>query len=170
MKRIDSIDAVPADFLHAVRDQLEDELTVRLADSAADLLGLDLREALVTRIRERAGLHAANLAHEGPTAHATVVDVMHALFGTAAGPVAPEDVDPGWWRTPLGRACARHLASAASDPDDDRAETLTAAATASILGVPRGTVLSWTHRGQLDRHPDGGILRTSVLQRLAGGC
>lgn len=37
----------------------------------------------------------------------------------------------------------------------------------SKLGVHPGTVAQWMHRGALDRHPDGGVLRASVLQRLA---
>ena len=36
-----------------------------------------------------------------------------------------------------------------------------------MLGVHPGTVAQLVHRGTLDRHPDGGILRASVLQRLA---
>ncbi len=86
---------------------------------------------------------------------AKAVDVMHALWG----PTDPEDVGRGqWWGTPLGRACARHLAH-------DAAEVLTQAQAAAMLGVPRGTVGSLVHRGQLDRHPDGGVLKSSVLQR-----
>ena len=31
----------------------------------------------------------------------------------------------------------------------------------------RGTVAQMVHRGTLDRHPDGGVLRSSVMARLA---
>jgi hypothetical protein len=38
-----------------------------------------------------------------------------------------------------------------------------------MLGVVRGTVSQMVARGTLDRHPDGGVLRSSVLARLAAG-
>lgn len=74
---------------------------------------------------------------------------------------SPEDVgEPGWWRTPLGRLCARSLGR-------DDTEAVTHSVAAAMLGVTRGTVAQMVHRGTLDRHPDGGVLRASVLQRLA---
>lgn len=36
-----------------------------------------------------------------------------------------------------------------------------------MLGVRPETVAQLTHRGTLDRHPDGGILLASVLRHLS---
>lgn len=58
------------------------------------------------------------------------------------------------------RVCARSLGR-------DDAEAITHSVAAAMLGVHPGTVAQLVHRGTLDRHPDGGILRASVLQRLA---
>lgn len=85
------------------------------------------------------------------------IDLMNTLWPHGA----PEDVGQAdWWQTPLGRACARALGRT-----DD--EAVTHAVAAAMLGVTRGTIAQWVHRGTLDRHPDGGVLRASVLQRLA---
>lgn len=74
---------------------------------------------------------------------------------------SPEHVDRGdWWRTPLGRLCARTLGR--NDTD-----AVTQSVAAAMLGVTRGTIAQMVHRGTLDRHPDGGVLRSSILQRLA---
>lgn len=87
----------------------------------------------------------------------TCIDVMCTLWPHGA----PEDVGRAdWWRTPLGRMCARSLGR-------DDAEAVTHSVAAAMLGVTRGTIAQWVTRGTLDRHPDGGVLRASVLQRLA---
>lgn len=87
----------------------------------------------------------------------TVIDVMCALWPHGS----PEIVGRAdWWRTPLGRVCARSLGR-------DDAEAVTHSVAAAMLGVPRGSIGPMISRGHLDRHPDGGVLRASVLQRLA---
>lgn len=73
---------------------------------------------------------------------------------------APEDAGwADWWQTPLGRLCARSLGRTDS-------ESVSHSVAASMLGVAKGTVTTMVTRGTLDRHPDGGVLRASVLQRL----
>lgn len=83
----------------------------------------------------------------------TVVDVLNALW--------PDDCEPPpeWWRTPVGRVAARSLGT--SDAD-----AVTQSVAAAMLGVTRGTVAQLVHRGTLDRHPDGGVTRASVLLRI----
>lgn len=72
---------------------------------------------------------------------------------------SPEDCGRGdWWTTPLGRLCARSLGT--------DGESVTQSVAAAMLGVTKGTVSQLVHRGTLDRHRDGGVLRASVLQRL----
>lgn len=87
----------------------------------------------------------------------TCIDVMNVLWPHAS----PEDCGHAdWWRTPLGRLCARSLGRV-------DAESVTRSVAAAMLGVHIGTVSQLVHRGTLDRHPDGGVLRASVLRRLA---
>lgn len=64
-----------------------------------------------------------------------------------------------WWQTPLGRLCARSIGR-------HDGEAVSHSVAAAMLGVTRGSVAQWVARGTLDRHPDGGVLRASVLQRL----
>ena len=86
----------------------------------------------------------------------TCIDIMVTLWPHAA----PEDCGHAdWWRTPLGQLCARSLSR-------DDAESVSQSVAAAMLGVTRGTVSTLVHRGTLDRHPDGGVLRASVLQRI----
>lgn len=87
----------------------------------------------------------------------TCIDLMAALWPHGS----PEDVgEAAWWSTALGRLCARSLGR-------DDAESVSQSVAAAMLGVTRGTVAQMVHRGTLDRHPDGGVLRASVLQRLS---
>ncbi len=133
-------------------DQLADALDVALAAPVASLLGLDVATTLRHRIAERAPLLAAQL-RDAALADATAVDVLTAMWGHA-------DPNPAWWRTPVGRLCAAALVG--SDTEE-----VTHAVAAAMLGVTRGTIAQLVSRGTLDRHPDGGVLRASVLQRLS---
>ena len=60
----------------------------------------------------------------------------------------------------LGRLCARSV-------DYGDSDSVTRSVAAAMLGVHPGTVAQLAHRGTLDRHPDGGITRASVLLRIA---
>lgn len=136
-----------------VEEQLRDELHRRQYPLAV-LVGAD--EALDWPARLVA--HAARLAaqlcsDDDDLAAETVIDVMHALFPT-------DEPEPEWWQTPVGRVVARSV-------DADDTEAVTHSVAAAMLGVARGTVGALVHQGRLDRHPDGGVLRSSVLQRIA---
>lgn len=141
----------------AVAAQLTEELGQRAWELAA-LLGPDVADELRRRIRSAVPILAAQLLQDDDDrlAAQTVIDVMCALWPHGQ----PEDADPDWWRTALGRACARSLGRA-------DAESVSQSVAAAMLGVTRGTVAQLVARGTLDRHPDGGVLRASVLQRLA---
>lgn len=142
-----------------VSTQLVDELDVALAAPTGALLGLDLAELIEDRVRSRAPMLAHQLCQDDDDrlAAQTVIDVMGALWPSGS----PEDVgEADWWRSPLGRMCARSLGHVASD-------AVTYSVAAAMLGVVRGTVSTLASRGTLERHPDGGITRASVLLRLA---
>lgn len=138
--------------------QLDDYLSVALVVPARSLLGLDLADLVEQRLRDRTPIWTAVLTadeHEEEAAE-LVQDLMGVLWPHGA----PEQVGRAdWWATPLGRACARSLGRG-------DAEAVTQHVAAAMLGVTRGTVAQLVARGTLDRHPDGGVLRASVLQRI----
>lgn len=141
--------------MNAVASQLVGELEATLVDPVRSLLGLDLADALSRRLADRAPMLAGQLADEADddrTAGQVVGDVMGALWPHG-------DPDPEWWRSPVGRLCARSLGR-------HDADAVTQSVAAAMLGVTRGTVAQLVHRGTLDRHPDGGVTRASVLMRL----
>lgn len=138
--------------------QIVDELDRTLAGPVGSLLGLDLSQQISQRILVRAPMLAAQLSEgaDDRLAAQTVIDLMTALWPHAS----PEHVGHAdWWRTPVGRLCARSLGR-------DDAEAVTQHVAGAMLGVTRGTIAQMLARGTLDRHPDGGVLRASILQRL----
>lgn len=143
--------------IDTVAAQLADELG-GVAAALTPLIGLDLGLEIEQRITGRARTLAGQLlADDDRIAAETVIDVMCVLWPHGA----PEQVGrPEWWQTPLGQACARSLGH-------DTAEAVSRSVAAAMLGVHPGTIAQMVHRGTLDRHPDGGVLRASVLQRLA---
>lgn len=144
----------------AVADQIEAELQ-GVCHPLLAVLGLDLIDIVHERIRSRVPALAAQLLDDRPEVDHdlsgdvvgvdAVVDLMCALY--------PEDPPPEWWRTPLGRRVAASIGT--SD-----AEVVTGSVAAAILGLSRQRVHQLLEAGKLDRHPDGGVVRTSVLQRL----
>jgi hypothetical protein len=46
------------------------------------------------------------------------------------------------------------------------AEAVSASVAAAMLMVTRSRVYALLNEGKLDRHPDGGVVRTSVMQRI----
>lgn len=143
--------------LETVARQLQDELA-GLAATWTPILGpdrgIDLERAAGQTARQIARSLVEGDDHESAQ---TCIDVLNVLWPHGT----PETIGhPDWWHTPLGRACARSLGH-------DTAETVSRSVAAAMLGVTPGTVSQLVHRGTLDRHPDGGVLRSSVLARLA---
>jgi hypothetical protein len=149
-----------------VARQIADELH-EVAWPLAPLIGVDLADEIMTRVPVVARRLADQLLDDREVdgtglevdadsiAAETTVDLMCALW--------PRDSQPPheWWRTPLGRAIARSVGT-------EDAEAVSASVAAAMLGVSRGRVYALLSEGKLDRHPDGGVVRASVLQRLAG--
>ena len=133
--------------------QISQELQVA-ADRLLPVLGMDLADLARERILAYAPVLAAQLGSGDDNLVAeTVIDLMHAIWGQA-------DPPPEWWRTPLGRLVAGSIGR-------DDAEAVTPSVAAAMLGVSRGRVYQLIEAGKLDRHPDGGVLRSDILQRLA---
>lgn len=141
-----------------VASQVTDDLDATLVEPLRALLGLDIADLTADRIQARSPSIAAAICQDDDDrlAAGTVMDIMGVLWPHAA----PETVGRAdWWRTPLGRQCARVLGR-------DDAESVTRTVAAAMLGLHPGSIAQMVHRGTLDRHPDGGVLRASVLQRL----
>lgn len=142
--------------LDAVAAQLVDELGA-VARAVGDVAGLDVAALVEARLDHRCAVLAAELCSDDDRLAAeAVLTVMCARWPDGA------DAPPGWWHTPVGRAVARSVGR-------DDTDAVTHSVAAAMLGVTRGTVAQLVHRpsGGLDRHPDGGVTRASVLARLA---
>lgn len=83
-----------------------------------------------------------------------VIDLMVALWPDGTAP--PHH----WWTTPLGRIVARSIGT-------DDTDAVTHSVAAAMLGLSRGAIGPMIIRGDLDRHPDGGVLRSSIMARLS---
>jgi hypothetical protein len=149
-----------------VASQIADELH-EVAWPLAPLIGIDLANEIMTRVPVVARRLADQLLDDrevdgtglevdaDSVAAETTIDLMCALWPRGSQP------PPEWWRTPVGRAIARSAGM-------DDAEAVSASVAAAMLGVSRGRVYALLDEGKLDRHPDGGVVRASVMQRLAG--
>lgn len=134
-------------------EQLADDIHARIIAALTSLGWSDLAELARTRVDQAAERLAWQLTQDADDhlAAQTVIDLTGVLWDL--------DPDPDWWRTPVGRLVARSIGR-------DDTEAVTQHQAAAMLGVTRGTIAQLVARGTLDRHPDGGVLRASVLQRL----
>lgn len=146
--------------MSSIHDEARAQLASELGTRLYALSMLDTPEATMDVDRRAATMAARTIGplcspDDREAAQATI-DVICALW--------PDGTEPPheWWRTPLGRLCARSAGT-------DDAEAVTYSVAAAMLGVTRGTISQMTHRGTLDRHPDGGVLRSSIMQRLSRG-
>lgn len=142
--------------------EVAEQLGRELADAAAPLVALvppELAAQLEQALMDQVPVLAGQLCQDTDDALAaqTAADVM-ALLWPHGDPETVGRAD--WWRTPLGRMVARAGGHASSD-------SLTHSTAAAILGLAVGTIGSMVHRGYLERHPDGGVTRASVLARVA---
>ena len=135
-------------------EQILAELDSTLTAPVRALVGMDLADELTARLeKSRADALVAQLCADDPRiAAATVIDIMAALWPRGALPPS------GWWRTPLGMACA---ASGAGMTDG----RISQREAAEWLGVTIGTIGTLVHRGSLDGDRSG-VSITSVLERL----
>lgn len=134
--------------------QLRDELGDRFRALAAILGDPDsILKAELDIERASISIQWALISEDDAESAQAVIDLMAALW--------PEGIEPpaSWWRTPLGIIAARSTAI-------DGTEAVTHSVAASMLGVTRGAIGGMIQRGDLDRHPDGGVLRSSVHQRI----
>jgi hypothetical protein len=140
--------------------QIGEELGAALYDPSAAVGDPDFLAYGEQMVASRAAMLAGQLLQEmdDRLSAQTAIDLMCGLWRHGA----PEDHDPAWWRTPLGRAIARSAGR-------DDADAVSYSVAGAMLGVVRGTISQMVARGTLDRHPDGGVLRSSVLARLAAG-
>lgn len=138
-------------------EQLVEIAHERLAQ-LAPFIGVDAHASLSTMLTGKAAtiVRELNQTNDARLAAEACQTVMSICWPTGN----PDRDDPDWWRTPLGILCARSLGHT-------DAESVTHAVAAAMLGVHPGTVAQLVHRGTLDRHPDGRVLRASVLHRLA---
>jgi len=135
-----------------VTSQLHVELGAIIRALGA-VLGSNVRELAGWRLECACHRLAAELCSEDDQ----MVDEAASAVMSARWPDA--EPTPQWWRTPVGRLVARSMGG-----HDTAAVTHSVAA--AMLGVTRGTVAQLVHRGTLDRHPDGGVARYSVLTRI----
>lgn len=119
-------------------------------------------ESTATRWASRARQQAEHLAQLLTTAddHATA-ELVRSLASLEWGDESPPTTE--WWRTPLGRAAARSLSI---DPGI-AAESVSAIIAGEMLDISRQRVMQLIEAGKLERHPEGGVTRSSVLARLA---
>ena len=137
---------------------LRDQLRVRLLDSLDILLGDQATVLLPARAQLdiNAEAWAAQLLDgDQRTATATAARLVAALYPSDG----PFDPPRHWWSTPLGRAIARRVGHPG-------AEAVSLGIAAAMLGISRQGVADLVARGKLTRHPDGGVLPTSIRDRL----
>lgn len=139
-----------------VAAQLVTELGA-VASAVADVLGVDLAIVVESRIGPACDRLAAELCSDDDRLVAeAVLTVMCTRWPDGTEP------PPVWWRTAVGRVVARSVGREDTD-------SVSRSVAAAMLGVAPGTVAQMVHRGTLCRHTDGGIARSSVLERLARG-
>lgn len=137
-----------------VAKQLRDALDAGIVSNLITLGWWDLADLARERLEPTARRLASQLAQDEDDrlAAQTVIDL--------AGLAWESDPSAQWWRTPLGRLVARSLGH-------QDTEAVTQSVAAAMLGVTRGTIAQLVARGTLERHPDGGVSRASVLKRIA---
>ncbi|MGI5144954.1 hypothetical protein ACQEVC_00905 [Plantactinospora sp. CA-294935] len=138
-------------------EQLLRTMDVRLLDPLEILLdGDDVVDALRAVVRVRAEAWAHRLVDgDDREAVGTAMRVVSTLY-PGDGPFEPP-LD--WWRSPLGQVVARRVGH-------PTAGSVTYAVAGAMLGITRQGVHDLVNRGKLVRHPEGGVLPSSVRDRL----
>ncbi|WP_326556059.1 hypothetical protein [Micromonospora sp. NBC_01796] len=138
-------------------EQLVRLLDIRLLDPLEILLdGDESVEALRTVVRIRAVTWADRIvAGDDREAVGVIMRVVSTLYPDDG----PFDPPLDWWRTPLGRAVSRRVGH-------PTATAISYAVAGAMLGITRQGVHDLVNRGRLTRHPDGGVVPSSVRDRL----
>ena len=107
----------------------------------------------------RAGSAAVDEFGDGAVTAVWLGAAPHILGLKAAARFGHPDKTPRWWRTPLGQSLAVRVGH-------PTAEAVTYPVAGAMLGITRQGVHDLVTRGKLARHPTGGVLTTSVRDRL----
>jgi hypothetical protein len=127
----------------------------RLLDPLEILLESELARVR-SKVVERAGALASQLLGEDDVLAArTAIRLVSTLYPSDG----PFDPPARWWQTPLGLVVARR----AGHPG---AETVSYSAAGAMLGITRQGVHDLVTRGKLTRHENGGVMTSSVQNRL----
>jgi hypothetical protein len=138
-------------------DQLVRTIDIRLLDPLEILLdGDDGVDALRTVVRVRAETWARRLLDEDDR---EVVGTVARILATLYPGDCPFDPPLDWWGTPLGRVMARRVGH-------PTAASVSYTVAGAMLGITRQGVHDLVSRGKLTRHPEGGVLASSVRDRL----
>ncbi|MEV4200254.1 hypothetical protein [Micromonospora globbae] len=138
-------------------DQLIRLIDIRLLDPLEILLdGHDGVDSLRAVVHDRARSWATTMV--GGDDRAAVGAIIRVISTLYPGD-GPFDPPLDWWRTPLGQV----VAARAGHPT---AESVSYAVAGAMLGITRQGVHDLVTRGKLARHPEGGVLSTSVRDRL----
>ncbi|GAB3814344.1 hypothetical protein [Micromonospora zhanjiangensis] len=140
-----------------VTEQLVRLLDIRLLDPLEILLdGDDTVDAMRVVLRARARDWATRIATgDDSAALGTIMRLLSTLYPDDG----PFDPPADWWRTPLGRTVAYRVGH-------PTAVSVSYAVAGAMLGITRQGVHDLVTRGKLARHPDGGVIPTSVRDRL----
>lgn len=138
-------------------DELQRIVSIRLLDPLEILLAGD---ESVEQVRHRVSAATSAWAEELLTADdQRTVHLILRLVSTLYSGDGPFDPPADWWRTPLGQVLAHRVghptAAAVSYP-----------VAGAMLGITRQGVHDLVRRDKLASHPDGGVLPSSVRDRL----
>lgn len=138
-------------------DDIVRALAVRLLDPLEILLdGHPSLDRVQARLREQAEIWAERLLDGNRrTVVATLVRLTAALYPSDV----PFDPPLAWWRTPMGQVTAHRIGH-------PTAEGVSYPVAGAMLGITRQGVHDLVVRGKLARHPDGGVLSSSIRDRL----
>lgn len=138
-------------------DQLVRLVDIKLLDPLEILLDGAEPVTLARKLVRRQALEWAELILDGDDDHA--ISTIIRLNATLYPSDEPFDPPLDWWRTPMGQVVALRVghptATAVSYP-----------IAGAMLGITRQGVHDLITRGKLARHPDGGVLPTSIRDRL----
>lgn len=145
----------------STNDQLVEQLTrmidIRLLDPLEILLdGDDGVATLRAAVRGEAESWARRMRDgDDQSAVRLIVRVISTLYPTDA----PFDPPAQWWGTPMGQLLAWRVGH-------PTAESVSYPVAAAMLGITRQGVHDLISRGKLARHPAGGVVPSSVRDRL----